>query len=86
LSPCIQQSAALAKDGYRDAVRSFKARLIRSALAEARGSRTEAARMLRLHPSNLARMARSLGIAGERDGATQQRLASESSPPEGRTG
>jgi transcriptional regulator with PAS, ATPase and Fis domain len=49
-------------DGYAEAVRAFKAQLLRDALARSGGSRSAAARALGLHPSNLIRMMRELGI------------------------
>jgi DNA-binding NtrC family response regulator len=48
--------------GYAEAVRAFKRRLVQEALARSGGSRTAAARALGLHPSNLMRMIRELGI------------------------
>jgi transcriptional regulator with PAS, ATPase and Fis domain len=48
--------------GYAEAVRAFKRQLVEGALARSGGSRTAAARALGLHPSNLMRMIRELGI------------------------
>jgi DNA-binding NtrC family response regulator len=64
LSPRILHRAAQAPRTYTDAVRDFKAGLIHEALAAADGHQAEAARALGLHPSNLARTMRSLGITG----------------------
>jgi len=49
---------------YADAVRAFKVRLVTAALERTGGSRSEAARILELHPSNLTRLIRNLGIEG----------------------
>jgi len=49
-------------DGYSEAVRAFKTQLVSNALEHAGGSRTEAARILALHPSNLIRLIRNLGV------------------------
>jgi transcriptional regulator with PAS, ATPase and Fis domain len=48
--------------GYAGAVRAFKQQLVRDALARSGGSRSAAARGLGLHPSNLMRMIRELGV------------------------
>ena len=49
---------------YSEAVRAFKVQLVTGALERAGGSRSEAARILDLHPSNLSRLIRHLGIEG----------------------
>src|SRR5262249_3732750 len=45
-------------DGYSEAVRAFKTQIVGNALEHAGGNRTEAARILALHPSNLIRLIR----------------------------
>jgi len=49
-------------DGYSEAVRAFKTQIVGNALEHAGGNRTEAARILALHPSNLIRLIRNLEI------------------------
>jgi transcriptional regulator with PAS, ATPase and Fis domain len=73
LSPRVRAHGGTTPRPYADAVRHFKADLIRRALREAEGSQAEAARSLGLHPSNLARMMRSLGLQGERPRTGAQR-------------
>jgi transcriptional regulator with PAS, ATPase and Fis domain len=62
LSARLRDAAPASPDGYAAAVRAFKRRLLHDALAASGGSRTGAARALGLHPSNLMRMIRELGI------------------------
>jgi transcriptional regulator with PAS, ATPase and Fis domain len=62
LSERIRAGDAHAAGGYTEAVRAFKLQLIHDALTRSGGSRSEAARALGLHPSNLMRMIRELGI------------------------
>ena len=62
LSPRLRQADPWSAGGYAEAVRTFKKRLVQGALARSGGSRSAAARELRLHPSNLMRMIRELGI------------------------
>jgi transcriptional regulator with PAS, ATPase and Fis domain len=59
--------------GYGDALRSFKAHLVRDALERSGGSRSAAARELGVHPSNLMRMIRELGLAPTRPGRRRAR-------------
>jgi DNA-binding NtrC family response regulator len=49
-------------ESYSEAVRTFKRQLVANALEHASGNRTEAARILELHPSNLIRLMRNLEI------------------------
>jgi transcriptional regulator with PAS, ATPase and Fis domain len=62
LSERIRTADAHSASGYAEAVRAFKLNLVRDALARSGGSRSAAARALGLHPSNLIRMIRELGI------------------------
>lgn len=62
LTRAIPSSSAPEPEHYSEAVRAFKRQLVSSALEHAGGSRTEAARILELHPSNLIRLMRNLGI------------------------
>jgi len=62
LSPRIRGGHAKSSGGYTEAVRAFKLQLVREALSRSGGSRSLAARGLGLHPSNLMRMIRDLGI------------------------
>jgi transcriptional regulator with PAS, ATPase and Fis domain len=62
LSPRLRETDPASGSGYADAVRTFKRRILHDALAASGGSRTAAARALGLHPSNLMRMIRELGI------------------------
>ena len=62
LSERIRAAEAQGAGGYADAVRAFKLQLVRDALKRSGGSRSAAARDLGLHPSNLMRMIRELGI------------------------
>jgi len=62
ISERIREADPRSTRGYAEAVRAFKQRLLRDALARSGGSRTAAARGLGLHPSNLMRMMRELGI------------------------
>lgn len=62
LSPELRGPGARPGERYAEAVRSFKAALVASALADAEGNRAQAARRLGLHRSNLARMIRELGV------------------------
>jgi Nif-specific regulatory protein len=54
--------AGAAEAGYHDAVREFKRRLLLSALREAAGSQTEAARRLGLNPTYLSRLLKNLQV------------------------
>jgi len=62
LSERLRSEDPQSAGGYAEAVRAFKLRLLRDALARSGGSRSAAARGLGLHPSNLMRMIRELGI------------------------
>jgi transcriptional regulator with PAS, ATPase and Fis domain len=62
LSARIRAADPESAGSYADAVRTFKLSLVRGALARSGGSRSSAARELGLHPSNLTRMIRELGI------------------------
>ena len=62
LSERIRVADAQSAGSYAEAVRAFKGSLVRDALARSGGSRSNAARALGLHPSNLIRMIRELGI------------------------
>jgi two-component system response regulator HydG len=62
LSGRIRDGDPQSAGSYADAVRTFKLSLVRGALARSGGSRSSAARALGLHPSNLTRMIRELGI------------------------
>jgi transcriptional regulator with PAS, ATPase and Fis domain len=62
LSARIRDGDPQSAGSYADAVRTFKLSLVRTALARSGGSRSSAARALGLHPSNLTRMIRELGI------------------------
>jgi len=75
LSETIRTRAPEAERTYAEAVRAFKSRLVREALERSGGTRAAAARALGVHPSNLLRMMRELGIdapasahLGRRDG------------------
>lgn len=62
LSERIRVADVQSAGSYAEAVRAFKLSLVRDALARSGGSRSIAARALGLHPSNLIRMIRELGI------------------------
>jgi transcriptional regulator with PAS, ATPase and Fis domain len=62
LSPRVRGADPWSARGYGEAVRTFKTRILTEALQRAHGSRSVAARELGLHPSNLMRMIRELGI------------------------
>ncbi len=62
LSERLRSEDPQSAGGYAEAVRAFKLQLLRDALARSGGSRSAAARGLGLHPSNLMRMIRELGI------------------------
>jgi DNA-binding NtrC family response regulator len=62
LSERIRVADVQSAGSYAEAVRAFKLSLVRGALARSGGSRSIAARALGLHPSNLIRMIRELGI------------------------
>jgi transcriptional regulator with PAS, ATPase and Fis domain len=62
LSERVRSEDPQSAGSYAEAVRAFKLRLLRDALARSGGSRSAAARGLGLHPSNLMRMIRELGI------------------------
>lgn len=56
--------------GYHDALIEMKKQLIRRTLEQCKGNYTEAAKLLRLHPTNLHRLVRNLGLreSGGREG------------------
>jgi transcriptional regulator with GAF, ATPase, and Fis domain len=60
-----EQSAALAGARYHDALNEARKELIRSALGEAKGSVSEAARLLGIHPKYLHRLVRNLNLKSE---------------------
>jgi transcriptional regulator with PAS, ATPase and Fis domain len=62
LSSRIREGDPQSAGSYADAVRTFKLSLVRGALARSGGNRSSAARELGVHPSNLTRMIRELGI------------------------
>jgi transcriptional regulator with PAS, ATPase and Fis domain len=62
LSERIRTGDPQSAGGYAEAVRAFKGKLVREALARCGGSRRAAAQELEVHPSNLVRMIRELGV------------------------
>jgi transcriptional regulator with PAS, ATPase and Fis domain len=62
LSPRLRESTPSAQGRYGEALRAFKVQVLRRALRECGGSQAEAARALGVHPSNLTRMLRELGL------------------------
>ncbi|HEX7956520.1 MAG TPA: helix-turn-helix domain-containing protein, partial [Pyrinomonadaceae bacterium] len=50
---------------YYEAVRELKRQFLRDAIEQAGGSYTEAAKQLGLHPPNLHRLAKNLGLKSE---------------------
>jgi transcriptional regulator with PAS, ATPase and Fis domain len=62
LSARVRGSDPWSARGYGDALRTFKVRLLSEALERSGGSRSAAARELGVHPSNLMRMIRELGV------------------------
>jgi transcriptional regulator with PAS, ATPase and Fis domain len=62
LSERLRRGGGETAGGYAEEVRAFKVRLLRDALSKSGGNRAAAARLLGLHPSNLMRMIRELGI------------------------
>jgi two-component system, NtrC family, response regulator HupR/HoxA len=62
LSDRLRGSDPWSARGYGEALRVFKTRLLTETLARASGNRSAAARELGLHPSNLMRMIRELGV------------------------
>ncbi len=58
-------AAEVSVGGYHEAVNEAKKRLILDAVEEARGSFTEAAKALGLHPNYLHRLVRNLDLRGE---------------------
>ena len=58
-------AAEVPDGGYHEAVNEAKKRLILAAVGEARGSFTEAAKALGLHPNYLHRLVRNLDLRGE---------------------
>jgi DNA-binding NtrC family response regulator len=62
LSPRLRSADPWSARAYGEAVRAFKMRLLSDALERCGGSRAAAARELGVHPSNLMRMIRELGI------------------------
>jgi transcriptional regulator with GAF, ATPase, and Fis domain len=62
LSERLRRGGGETAGGYAEEVRAFKVRLLRDALSRSGGNRAAAARLLGLHPSNLMRMIRELGI------------------------
>jgi len=73
----VVETEALGEDGgthFNDAVREAKRQIVRNALEQASGNFAEAAKLLGLHPSNLHRLIRNLGMR------TGSRQASPSGP------
>jgi transcriptional regulator with PAS, ATPase and Fis domain len=66
LSPKITRAHPASAGRYVDALRSFKTQLVQNALIDSGGLQVEAARRLGVHPANLARMIRELGLRGAR--------------------
>jgi len=66
LSPRVRGSDPWSAPGYGEALRRFKVRLLTDALERSGGSRSGAARELGVHPSNLMRMIRELGVRAPR--------------------
>jgi len=64
LSARLRESDPAAQRTYGAALRAFKVRLVAGALRDGGGSHAEAARLLGVHRSNLARMVRELGLRG----------------------
>jgi transcriptional regulator with PAS, ATPase and Fis domain len=62
LSPKITDGDPGSATRYAEAVRAFKIRLVAGALRDSAGRRAEAARRLGVHPANLTRMMRELGL------------------------
>jgi transcriptional regulator with GAF, ATPase, and Fis domain len=62
LSERLRRGGSESAGGYTEEVRAFKVRLLCDALSRSGGNRAAAARLLGLHPSNLMRMIRELGI------------------------
>ena len=62
LSARVRGSDPWSARGYGEALRTFKVRLLSEALERSGGSRSAAARELGVHPSNLMRMIRELGV------------------------
>jgi transcriptional regulator with PAS, ATPase and Fis domain len=62
LSARVRGSDPWSARGYSDALKTFKVRLLSEALERSGGSRSAAARELGVHPSNLMRMIRELGV------------------------
>jgi len=73
LSPRMRGSDPEGSRGYGDALRTFKVRLLQDALERSGGSRSAAARALGIHPSNLMRMIRELGVEAPRPGRRRAR-------------
>jgi Nif-specific regulatory protein len=67
LPEALSERPAAASEGarYHAAITELKKRLIRDALAEARGSYTEAAKLLGVHPNYLHRLIRNLEMKAE---------------------
>ncbi len=62
LSESMRSGSPTATPRYADALRAFKQSLLQEALVRNGGNRSAAARELGLHPSNLMRMIRDLGV------------------------
>ena len=62
LSRRIREEDPAAQASYGEALRAFKSQVVARALRDAGGSHAEAARLLGVHRSNLARMVRELGL------------------------
>jgi Nif-specific regulatory protein len=60
-----EQSGALTGTGYHAALNQARKELIRNALGEAKGSVSEAARLLGIHPKYLHRLVRNLNLKAE---------------------
>jgi Nif-specific regulatory protein len=60
-----EQSGALTGTGYHAALNQARQELIRNALGEAKGSVSEAARLLGIHPKYLHRLVRNLNLKAE---------------------
>jgi Nif-specific regulatory protein len=66
----------VAETKYHDAVRNLKKQLIQDAIEEAKGSFTDAARLLGVHPNYLHRLIRNLDLRGSLKAATPTRTTS----------
>ncbi len=57
-----QSNNGIAASGYHEAVNDAKRKIVRNAIEQAGGNFSEAARLLGLHPNNLHRLVRNLGL------------------------